>query len=262
MGPQAFEILHKLKLQTPLSYYNLDFDLSSDKKYYLRYDEQNKHKNKVVDSHVLWKDNQRYQKEIANKSLLQISEYINTKAGVVLYVQNDFIYGEIVLGEPALILRRGICKRRFLIVKDSVQFIEYGQSYCYFQNKGFVKNTCSNWEFEKIFKKIVDTCFLLLNEKKTGYIFEVHMTKTDTVYTDAKTINSFNISYEKIATFFNIHEGDFSIIKGVLSGDVICDKLDIDIDKCWRSICIYKGALLSHYVTYYYESIENLILVR
>ncbi|WP_320974164.1 hypothetical protein, partial [Dysgonomonas capnocytophagoides] len=53
--------------------------------------------------------------DIASGSLLQISRYIDTVAGAVVLVSNDAVYGELVMGEPRLILRTGLCKHRLLL---------------------------------------------------------------------------------------------------------------------------------------------------
>ena len=262
MGPDAIKILHELKLQTIPSYDNMDFIPTDDKKYYLRYDNKNKHQNRVVNGKFLKENFHQCRIEIESKSLLQISEYIDTRAGAVLYVRDNFVYGEVVLGEPVLILRRGFCKRRFFVAKDRVRFIDYDQTFCYFQDKGFTKNCYSDFEFNQIFVKIIDYCHSLMNEKKTGYVFEIHITASGIIFTDAKLENTFNISYESFMTLFKTRKGEYYVMKGKVSEDAICDKLDIDTDKLWKSVCVHEGALLSHYITYYYESIENLIFER
>lgn len=261
MGPDSQIILKTLNLRTN-NPEKIDHAVLCNKRlYYLRYDEHNKSCNKVVNVDYLKNNYHKLVEQINKGILIQLSEYIDTIAGAVIYIQDDFIYGEFVLGEPVLILRRGLCKRRFYIDKRTRKYIDYPQTKSFFQSIGYIENTVDEEEIQKAYNKTIDACIDLFNNRVNGYIFEMHITPNDVIFTDAKYQDSW-ISHSSIEKLFHLEVGEKIAIKGEAIGTGECDRLDIDMDSFKESIYLKKGALLSHYVTYFNSEMINIVIER
>ena len=261
MGPDAQKILVELGLQTnsPISLANAIKE--KNKSYYLRYDIRNTKNNKVVDASYLISNYSLLSGQFENGILMQVSEYIDTIAGAVLYVQDNVIYGEFVVGEPVLILRRGFCKRRFYISETEHKCIDYYQKSCFFQNIGYIDNCMAKCEVEAAYMQVISECSRLLERKIKGYLFEIHVTSNKIIFTDVKRQENW-LSTSCIEKIFASDIGQYVVIKGNMFDYIGYDQLDIDKDKLRKDIYIKKGALLSHYVTYYNSQMTNIVFER
>lgn len=260
MGPNARELLNKLKLP-----YAKEIDLvdalsmnQKELKLYLRYNLSEKDKNKVVNLNYIKENLRVLYGEIVSGQLEQISEYIKTLAGVVISVQKTFVYGEFVMGEPAMILRRGRCKRRFILCNGKTRFLDYPQKYIFLQEYGIINNTFLRSEIDNIFCQTIEELKYFLNEIPSDYLLEAHVTRNGIVFTDAKINHEFILTSDLKKIFGK--KNQIVVLKGKFRNRVNYDKLDIDYDLLNKSVAVRKGALLSHYITYYFDRIENIFI--
>lgn len=260
MNKFAFDILDEKKLIRPTQYALSDIGkLSSDKKIFLRYNENFKSENKVVTCSYILQHMNELRKESEAGVLVQMAELINSIAGCVIYVKDGYIYGEYVEGEPIALLRRGICGKRFLIdSKKKVLERPVFQNWICRQGVGKYE-----WEPYKSlsspgYSMMIESLSEIISKKHNNYLFEIHIEKSRIIFSDAR-YKDIDITIQKFIKIFEI-SGKLNLKGSVDYNKMI--KIDgFDIDCCHQipsNIIIHCGAILSHYIIYNFNEIENI----
>jgi hypothetical protein len=268
MNTNAYDILREKRLPSP-DIYTLDTieNISLEKQYYLRYNnELSGIKSHVLSGNEIAKNRHVIESHLKDKILLQIEDVISTIAGGALYVYDGIVYGEYCEGHPIVLLRRGICGRRFILIEGK---------------KSFVLPALQNWiaeqkdtrgEYEwKPFNGIMSSNFMRIinfikkiNFFEHGLLLEYLMEKEEIIFCDAKN-KDFGISPSAWTNIFTNSEM-FIQIKGIakITKQMKIDMFDIDNrGNCpLEDICVYNGAMLSHYVTYNINKITNVFFLK
>ena len=258
MNIGAFNILDELKLSHPYVYDLKNIkDIKDESVLFVRYCDGEKHKNHTI-SGIAFKDNvSNYIVEYQNGLLVQIADVITGIGGFAVYLYDKYIYGEYVDGEIVSLLRGGYCQKRFLIdrEKGNIRVLTVDQQViCKNINHKYIwKEYHSEMNDKEFLNRLFTLKKLLMNIKDTnGLLLEGHFLENSLIFSDAphKTIN---IDFHRI--FQNSNEvwlrGSAENIHGVS-----VDHLNIDIDPKVDLVCIRKGALLCHYITYYINELN------
>jgi hypothetical protein len=266
MNAEAFNVLKQNRLTVALIY-TLDEvkRLPPEKEVFLRYNKYSTMKNKVVDCQYVLDNINDVKIQIENNELLQIVESINSIAGGVVYIKNGFIYGEYVEGNIIMLLRRGICGRRFLIARDNTVYEEsaFQNWICAQQRGGGYEWQPFNAAISSVFGFFLNSLKECINKDEDSLLLDVLIEGSRIVFCDAK-YKDIDVPMKKLRDVFCDDNGIISLKGGYASQSGL--KIDgFDLDNCCclpESIGIANGAILSHYILYNIRSIENLLYLR
>lgn len=252
MNSQAFHIIEALGLRAPKSY-NLNEAIESQRnKFYLRYCKDVGYQSHVINKEELIIQRAMLEKEISKGKLLRIEDAFDSIAGCAVYANLDGIYGEYVSGHIISLLRKGICRKRFLIDKcGEVKVREAFQGFEATQIKGgYFWRPCEN-----VKDKLNEiTCYLLENliSKEKDLLLEILITEDDIIICDAKH-PGMDMSWQSMKDIFDINNVEIFLkkthSKKVNVKEFKIDGFDIDLSVPAKNIIIGNGAILSHYVT-------------
>jgi hypothetical protein len=258
MNKNAFDILQNAGLKTAAVYSPDDMEkLQDNTEIFLRYIESLKFNNRKVDIKYIRDNISQISKQFELGELIQIAESINSIAGSSVYIKDGYIYGEYVEGNIIMLLRRGICGKRFLITpENNVITIPV------FQNWICVEKKCRcfwlpfDGKISSAFDILIESLKNTIDKSNEDLLLEILVENDGIVFCDAK--------YQKIKMPSDIFfcEDIFIPIKGdcIIDKNVKIDGFDIDYsDFLSKNIMICNGAFLSHYITHNFEKIKNLV---
>ncbi len=257
MNTNAFEILDEFNLPHPRVYDIANYrQIENESVLFVRYCEGLKCNNHVVSATRFKKNIEKYIKEYEDNILVQVADVITGSGGFAVYLYEQYIYGEYVDGEIVSLLRGGYCQRRFLINRINGEIyvmLEEQRVICNIVDYQYVwsdyNSKISDKEFlEKILK--LKTYLLDIKDAKNllieGHFVENSILFSDAVYRPLKIdFQSLFCGNKEIVLRRSANEGQ----------RVVVDRLNIDIDPKVDIVCVRKGALLSHYITYYINDI-------
>jgi hypothetical protein len=268
MYKNAYSLLNEKGLAAPGLYtFNMIKNSLPDKLYYLRYNNQlSEIKSHVLKGSDIIKNASELEVHLKNKILIQIEDVILTISSGALYIYDDIVYGEYCEGHPITLLRRGLCGRRFLVTKNKEVFeLRALQNWIAKQGDG----DTSEYEWHPFngiisdnFQKIID----FTKENKFfehGLLLEFLIEGDKIIFCDAK-YNDFRIPVLKWLEIFTSSDL-FVCVKGEerMLRHTEIDRLDIDNPgDLSENICIYNGALLSHYFTYNINKLKNILFIK
>jgi hypothetical protein len=211
------------------------------------------------------KNKNELESHIKNGILLQIEDVIATIAGGALYMYKGIVYGEYCEGHPIALLRKGLCGKRFLIEEDKKVFeLPSLQSWIAKQkNVGEYEWKPFNGIMSDSYKRIID-CIQNGDNHEQGLLLEYLLEEERIIFCDAKYKN-FGIPVTKWLDVFCHSEpfipikGDIRIIKGMKIDGFDIDRHDSHLPEY---LCIYNGAILSHYITYHIQKIQNVSFLK
>ncbi|GHT84558.1 hypothetical protein FACS1894137_07760 [Spirochaetia bacterium] len=263
MNKNAFNILNGKKL-VRASEYSLDEagNLPSNKEIFLRYNELFKINNKKVNSSYIINNMKNLQNELENNELIQIVESIDSIAGGIIYIKDGFVYGEYVEGNIILLLRRGICRKRFLICPDTSLY-----------ELSALQNMICNEKIEKYevlpfdghlsggFNVLITLLKENIHKFDDNLLLEILIERDRIVFCDAKYKN-LGLKPDILNIIFLKSESTI-LLKGHRVPKIFLsiDNFDIDKHTARKNIGIRNGAILSHFITYNINNIENLLFL-
>jgi hypothetical protein len=263
----AYNILREKGLPSP-GIYTLDAieNFHPTKQYYLRYNnELSDIKSHVMDGHEIMGNRHEIESHLEGKKLIQIEDVISTIAGGALYIYDGIVYGEYCEGHPIVLLRKGSCGRRFILTGDKkILVLPTLQNLVAKQkNVGGYEWKPFNGIISNNFKRIID--FIKnIDFSEHGLLLEYLLEEEKIIFCDAKT-KDFGISPSVWTNIFLSPE-IFIQIKGVarITKQMKIDMFDIDIRENYslEDICVYNGAMLSHYFTYNINKINNVLFLK
>lgn len=258
MNRSAFSILDELKLPHPYVYDLKNIkDIKDESVLFMRYCDGEKHKNHTI-SGIAFKENvSKYIAEYQNNLLVQIADVITGIGGFAVHLYDKYIYGEYVDGEIVSLLRGGYCQKRFLIDREngnvSVLAVDQ-QAICKIIDYKYVWNEYhSEMNNKEFFNKLFALNKLLMNIKDTNdLLLEGHFVENSIIFSDAAH-KSINIDFHRI-----FQNNDKVWLRGCTESmqEVSVDHLNIDIDPRVELVCVQKGSLLCHYITYYINDLN------
>jgi hypothetical protein len=248
--------------------YPLDGEFIETKYYYLRYDnERSSIKSRIMNGGEIV-HNKRELKEHSRAGFLrQIEDVIETIAGGALYVYGNIIYGEYCEGHPIILLRKGLCGKRFLITDDGISELPAQQQWIARQKiTGGYEWLPFNGVMTSEYTRIID-CIRSKSRREQGLLMEYLLEKDRIIFCDAK-VKDFGIPAGKWADMFFRQEASVPLkgCAGIGAGAKI-DGFDIDAYDAHKPplperLCVHNGAFLSHYITYHIQQIPHIFLVK
>lgn len=258
MNISAFNILDKFELPHPCVYdLNNIGNIKDESVLFVRYCDGKKYKNHITNG-IAFKDNvSRYIAESQKGLLVQIADAITGIGGFAVYLYDNYIYGEYVDGELVSLLRGGYCQKRFLIDREkgntSVLTIDQ-QVICEIKDHKYTWNEYHSEMNDKEFLcRLYALKKLLMNIKDTNdLLLEGHFLENSIKFSDAAH-KAININFHRI--FQNSNE---VWLRGRAESvdEAFVDHLNIDSDPMEKIVCVRKGALLCHYITYYINELN------
>jgi hypothetical protein len=251
MNTNAYNILCGKGLPAP-GIYTLDVieNLPLEKQYYLRYNnELSSIKSHITNGCELVKGKHEIMSHLDDKKLLQIEDVILTIAGGALYVYDGIVYGEYCEGHPIVLLRRGLCGKRFLLTEDKKMFVlPVLQDWIANQ-----KTQVGEYEWEPFngvmsnnLMRIIDFIKKNIDFSEHGLLLEYLLEEEKIIFCDAKN-KDFGI-LPSVWTNIFLSSETFIQIKGVtkMTKPLNIDMFDIDNhNNCLlEDICVYNGAML------------------
>lgn len=262
MNPQAFQIIEALGMRHPKCYSLGEAIESHRNSFYLRYDKKTGCQSRIVDKEGLIVQKAVLEKDISMGKLLKIEDSFNSIAGCAVYVNPDGIYGEYVCGHIIALLRRGICKKRFLVdenkrvtIKDVFQGFEARQT-----QGGYIWKPFTN-EIDKM-DAVIDYLLKNINSVQSDLLLEILITENDIIVCDAKH-PTMEDSWQGIKDIFNTNSSEIYLKNGSSSfvKKVKIDGFDIDLSESVKDILICNGAILSHYITRNYVMYNSIKII-
>lgn len=274
MNPKAYEILEKMKVNTPQEYC-LDqaiLDQNLSEFYFCRFSSNSILNSGLYKGEDIKNNIHLFMQLQHNNKLLKIEEVVNCICGCVIYVNNGYIYGEFVDGHIMSLLRKGVCSIRFLIDSNNVYLINQFQRWIVHQTKNeFVLK--SNNDFDKSRLNIIQDLFVYLcsiNFIKDNSLFEIMISKDRYVFCDAKIFSEDDFYINTQQLF--VSEKNKIVIKSPkriinLKSIHQVDCFDVDYEAIKdnlanSNITAHNDALLSHFITRNYKYFNSLFFLR
>jgi hypothetical protein len=262
MNKDAFNIINEKKLVRATNYTLEEAcNLPQNKEIFLRYNESFKIKNRKVNGSYIARSMSKLQHEIKNNELIQIAESIDSIAGGAVYINDGFLYGEYVEGNIFMLLRRGICRKRFLISPDkSVYELSALQNMICYENMEKYEMLPFDGQLSGGFTIFITLLKENMHKFDTNLLLEILIERDKIVFCDAK-YKDLALKPDVLKVVF-LEKLESILLRGHKMPRNFLSIDDFDIDRykhnTRKNIGVLNGAILSHFITYNINNIKNM----